>query len=123
MALEYPRCLRCGPIGFRCLALAPARAVQPYSVAPLAAAAAAAAAGDGGHRGRAGPGWPLRRRGASGAPPPTLHGRGQAQAPVVQGRADAAPARGPDPWHAGNTITSSSLAGLSGMIHVCSCMI
>lgn len=65
--------------------------------APLAAAAAA---GDGGHRGRARPGRPLRRRGASGAPPPSLHGRGQAQAPVVQGRADTAPARGPDSWHA-----------------------
>jgi len=66
---------------------------------------ATAAAGDGGHRGRAGSGRPLWRRSASGAPAPASRRRGQAQAPVVQGRAGAASARGPDPRHAGNAIT------------------
>lgn len=74
---------------------------------------AAAEAGDGGHRGRAGPGRPLRQRSASGAPPPARRRRGQAQAPFIQGGADAAPARCQDPWHAGNTITRVHLLASS----------
>ena len=68
-----------------------------------------AAAGDGGHRGRAGSGRPLWRRSASGAPAPASRRRGEAQATVVQGRAGAASARGPDPRHAGNAITFGPL--------------
>ena len=64
------------------------------------------AAGDGGHRGRA---WTcrfFRWRSASRAPPPPFHCRRQAQAQVVQARADAA--RCPDPRHAGTAIRRSS---------------
>lgn len=77
--------------------LSPQNPTQP----PPASTGRYSAARDGGHRGRAGTGRVFRRRSASRSLPTPLHCRRQAQAQVVQARADAAPARCPDPRHAG----------------------
>ena len=104
-----PRFQRRGPVGLpspsRSAAVGVAPGPRAKTLLGSAHPSAAAAAGDGGHRGRAGPGRALRRRSVSGAPPPFGRRRGQAQAPVVQGCADADPTRASDPRHAGNTIT------------------